>query len=409
MHRSALRQSPAGPRAGRQRRARFAPHGLLCLLLCLPCHLAGADTCRPLPEEKPAPDISLAAVRTGAVSANGPIARVLVQAGEGVVPAAVLTDASRPALGEGWPPFPRDTRLLLVSLDSGQPLWSLARGAAMATPDRLADPRLLAPFGRSAALVDPASLLQRLYVGDDLGRVWRVDLPPLSHPADAVLRWQLALLADLGPGARPGPPIRQAPDLIRSVDAAGHPFDGVLVATDSDEAAGEAGAGLFLLRDYSTGARPAGAAEAAPITREQLDVVARDCAEAEEAATACGRGPGWFAPYQHAGERARGRPLTDGGRVFLITAAAADCPSSPLILSYIFKVADGRPLPRYVPASVLGRGGLPGLRIEAGEIVLPGSGMTVEGDDGPDTQGRFTRSIARGRLTYWRDLLLDRD
>jgi hypothetical protein len=322
----------------------------------------------------------------------------------------VLTDASRPALGEGWPPFPRDTRLLLVSLDSGQPLWSLARGAARAGADRLTDPRLLAPFGRSAALVDPASLLQRLYVGDGLGRVWRLDLLPLSHPAEAGMRWQLDLLADLGRGALPGPPIRQAPDLIRSVDVAGRSFDGVLVATDSDEAMGATRAGLFLLRDYSTGARPASAPEPPPITREQLDVVAALCQEAGEAATACGGGPGWFAPYRHAGERARGRPLTDGGRVFLITAAsAAGCPSSPLILSYIFNVADGRPLPRYVPGSVLGRGSLPRLRIEAGELVLPGSGVTVEGDDGPDTQSRFTLSIARGRLTYWRDLLLDRD
>lgn len=383
------------------------------LLLCLMAAAPASALASCLPEAEPGPGpverYSREAVRAGRVPETVAITRATLGIAGARIDVAVVTDAGRELLGDDWPPFRRQARLMLVSLASGDVIWELALGPHAAShATGASDPRLAAPLGAAAVLTGADGLARRLYAGDGAGRVWRIDLPPLATVAAAATNWQVDLFAALAPPSVPASlRFRLAPDLVRSIDSTGRPFDGlVLVSEGAPSAAPEGrGNGIFFVRDYRVGARRAADAPPPVITRSDLTPTA--------VAAAPGTGAGWFAGFGHPAEEARYSPHTDGGRVFLVTASpAADCDEPPHVLTYIFNLADGRPLADTLPGSVAGAGWLGGPRVEQREIVLPGRGIalpTLSGEDSPRYRSRFRAAGVFRRVTYWRDLLLDAD
>lgn len=370
-----------------------------------------ADVCPPADDGVSLERYSRLDVLDGQVPESAPLTRATLGIGGERMAVAVVTEAARARLAGDWPPLRREARLMLVALESGAVLWELLAAEVAASGARHAsDPRLSAALGVSAPLVGADGLLRRLYAGDSLGRVWRVDLPPLERAEDAATHWQLDLLAALAPPLAEGSVrFRLPPDLVRSVDSGGVPFDGLVLASEgaSVEAPPGAGNGTFFLRDYAVGPRRAVAPALPVITRADLALVT-DMPEA-----VAGTGAGWFAAFQSPAEVAQHRPHTDGGRVFLMTAAVPDACDEPApALTYVFNVVDGRPLADTRPGTVAGVGWMGGARLEGREIVLPGRGIALPALSGEGEERYRRRFRAAGvgvSIRYWRNLLLDAD
>ncbi|MFN2289324.1 MAG: hypothetical protein ABR578_13420, partial [Chromatocurvus sp.] len=199
---------------------------LVVTLLIFPLALGAApQECALASEPAVATRYSPADVIAGRVPADAGIARTTLSINGKRVDAAIVTDAARDRLTIDWPPFQSRTRLMLVALATGDVLWELGpRQQESSTTLVSADPRFTAPLGAAAVLTGADGLAQRLYAGDHAGRVWRVDLPPLTRAADAAALWRGTLLADLAPAAgNPRTGFSLAPDLVRSVDAEGRP------------------------------------------------------------------------------------------------------------------------------------------------------------------------------------------
>lgn len=344
-------------------------------------------------------------VLAGRAAQSAAITRATLEVESERIEVAVLTDASREHLGADWPPFRSEARLILVGLSSGDVIWELLLSPQEASRETHAgDPRLSAPLGAAAVLHDAQGVAQRLYVGDLVGQVWRVDLPPLAHAPDAASNWQVDLLADLA-RKDPAAAVRfsLSPDLVRSVDADGEPFDGLVLTSAGATPGDPQGNGIFFLRDYAVDARPAEAAPLPVITWSDL-ALTTTAAPAET-------GAGWFAGFRNPAEVAQYRPLTDGGRVFLLTAVpAAECEPPPA-LAYVLNLTNGRPLVDTLPGTVAGVDWLAEPRLEGRDIVLPGRGIALQPVSGEAARyrARFSAAGVFARVSYWRDLLLDTD
>ncbi|WP_162883944.1 hypothetical protein [Chromatocurvus halotolerans] len=396
----------------------------MLLMLCGIAVSSVRASCPALDDDAPSLRYSLEDVAAGRLPQSAALNRMRLQVGDERIDVAVVTDAARDELGDGWPVFQPQTRLMLVALDTGLPIWELMQSPhAAADGADTSDPRLTAALGAAAILRGADGLAQRLYVGDSASRVWRIDLPLLStrwHAGSAqsgsqpaVSASPVTLLADLTPvGTAGAVQFRMAPDLVRSMDSEGTPFDGVLITSEGtvsepsvSELSDELGNGLFFLRDYAVQTRDAEEASRGVITWPDLSL--------SQSQSASGVGAGWFAPFRNAAEVARSRPVTDGGRVFLVTASwAAGCDEPPLALTYVFNLSDGRPFEKTIPGSIAGVGPLSGPTVTGREIILPGLGIALPAtaDDGTRRfRSRFTAEGVFARVAYWRNLLLDAD
>lgn len=391
----------------------------MLLILCVSAVPSVRASCPAVDDHPPSRRYSLEDVAAGRLPDTTALGRMRLMIGDVRMDVAIVTDAARDELDDSWPVLRPQSRLMLVALDTGRPIWELVQAPhAAAEESQASDPRLTAALGAAAILRRADGLAQRLYVGDSAARVWRIDLPLLSTrrgPGSAlsgsrqtVSRSPLTLLADLARvGDADAVQFRVAPDLVRSIDSNGTPFDGVLIASEG-AASGprdEIGNGLFFLRDYAV--RTLGPEEASPrvITWQDLSLF--------QPQSVSDAGGGWFARFQNPAEVARNRPVADGGRVFLVTASPApECGDPPLALTYVFNLLDGRPLESTVPGSIAGVGPLAGPTIAGGEIILPGLGIAlpVTADNGGRRfRARFRAQGVFATVAYWRDLLLDAD
>lgn len=386
------------------------------LLLCGVAAPSAGTGCPPAEDNSPPLRYSREDVAAGRLPETAALDRTLLRVDNERVSVAIVTDAGRDLLDDSWPAFRPQSRLMLVALDSGQLIWELVQAAhATAHETVSSDPRLTAPFGAASVLHSPDGLAQRLYMGDGNARVWRIDLPavsqtPTQEPGtqEATTGWRLTLLAELTTPGSGGPrQFRVAPDLVRSIDSTGRPFDGVLISSEGAVSAApdEVGNGLFFLRDYAVQTRVPGEAPPEVITWPDL-------APSQDEGLS-GSGAGWFARFQTDAEIAHHRPLTDGGRVFLVTALpASTCGEPPLALTYVFNLSDGRPFEAIVPGFIAGVGRLGGPVIDDREILLPGRGVALpmNAEDGNRRfRARFTAQGIFARVAYWRDFLLDAD
>jgi len=392
---------------------------ILLLMLCAVAAPSVRAACPAPDNDRPALRYSLDDVAAGRLADAAALDRMRLQVGDERIDVAIVTDAARDELDDSWPVFPPQSRLMLVALDTGRPIWELVQAPnAAADGSQASDPRLTAALGAAAILRRADGLAQRLYVGDSAARVWRIDLPLLSTsrdarpgdsvPQPAVSAMPLALLADLARGdAAAAVRFRKAPDLVRSIDSKGTPFDGVLITSEGamPGSSDDSGNGLFFLRDYAVLTRAPGEALPRVITWQDL--------LSSQASAVSGAGAGWFARFQNAAEVGSKRPVTVDGRVFLITALAAPaCGDPPLVLAYVFNLLNGRPVAKTLPGSIAGLGPLSGPTTADGEIGLPGLGIALpvrSDEEGRRFRARFMADGVFARIAYWRDLLLDVD
>lgn len=270
------------------------------------------------------------------------------------------------------------TGAVLLSTESG----SYTRG------ERRVDAGALSPI---SVLKDTADRVYRAYFADRFGTVWRMDI--LQNASEhGVPHYRLRPIAYLGDGDEFV--IANAPELIRSVDAEGRLFDGVLLTTLRRRPDGSSRSTVFYLRDL---ANTTSGERLPPVRATDL----RDMATCG-ATHGClhDRGTGWYLELPELDERIAGRVVIWGGRVFAVTylQGTVDCESGTaqtrlrsidLATGTLIDKRQQYSLSRQIPREV---------SVTAGRLSWPGD--TSELAD-------LIASPAGAYQLYWRDLLID--
>lgn len=286
-----------------------------------------------------------------------------------------------------------------------------------------------------SALVTPAGVIHRLYVGDTGGAVWRVDLPPNDGADDDHRRdhWFITKLADLGSDAgesggtaRDDRRFFHAPDIVRSYDAIGD-FDGVLIQSGDRENPNETSVenALFYIKDRQVESGSALAREEnsqpLPAGRFRRDDLQdrTDCVSGEqqemtgENANTCATGVsanGWQVSFEVPGEKGLSSPLIDGGRVFASTFVPGDataCPPAPgRGRLHVLQLVDGSAVANELRSYELGEGIPAAAEVVGDLLLLPAGGADLYDLDGDGTRdnANMLPSLA-GKLyrTWWRE------
>ena len=326
--------------------------------------------------------------------------------------------------------------IYIVNARTGELVWKAVRGETGTSSDTRYQHAGMVDSIPSAvsALLTPAGIIHRFYVGDSGGAVWRVDLPPnlngrVAHRRD---RWFITKLADLGAdAAESGGSVHDdrrffhAPDLVQSYDAAGD-FDGVLIQSGNREDPNETlvANALFYLKDREVVSgsgdvraendveTPAGRYRVADLP-DRTHCMDDSGEETGDDSGDCARGSterGWQFRFEQPGEKGLSTPLTDGGRVLASTFTPA--PSSPCFPRrgqgrlYVLRLRDAAAAANHVKHYELGDG-IPAAAMPVGEVIfLPGGGIELHDLDGDGERdaSQFLPSEA-GKLyrTYWRE------
>lgn len=325
--------------------------------------------------------------------------------------------------------------IYIVSARTGELVWKAEFGTTGVSSNTHYEHAGLVDAIPSAvsALVTPAGVIHRLYVGDTGGAIWRVDLPPSQRANDNHRRdhWFITKLADLGADAAESGGSAaddrrffHAPDIVQTFDSVGD-FDGVLLQSGDREQPNDTAVenALFLIRDRQVdsgsaavrrendASHPAGRFQyddledrTACITPEQL---------AEEGQEACGNANsvnGWKVRFVQRGEKGVSSVLVDGGRVFASTFVpgnATTCPASGGHGQlHLVRLADASAAANGQRTYDLGEG-IPAAVESMGEnLLLPGGGADIydlDGDGTLDSTNLLPSQAAKRYRTYWRE------
>ncbi len=312
--------------------------------------------------------------------------------------------------------------IYIVNARTGALIWKAMLGTGAATNTVHQHAGLVDSFPSAVATLDSkgTGIIDRLYVGDTGGAVWRVDLPigdgtNANHRRD---NWFVSKLAELGADSPAAADRRffHAPEVVLTFDATAK-YDGVLIASGDREHPLETAVDnyLLLLKDRAiTSGDPAVKTRAAISLADLPDVSA--CA-ADKTAAACtlDKSMGWKILLAGDGEKALASPASFPGVTFFTTYAptvAAD----PCDVSegqgavYAVNLADGAPAANYARKYDLGPGIPPSVIPINGAVIIPGGGIGVDSDgDGIVDSAKPIVPLPLLKLNpiYWREPAID--
>ncbi len=327
--------------------------------------------------------------------------------------------------------------IFIVNARTGELVWKAYRGVTgVSSNTRYAHAGLVDSIPSTvAALITPAGIMHRLYVGDTGGAVWRIDLPESTGGDDNHRKdhWFITKLADLGSdaaetggSARDDRRFFHAPDTVHSKDAFGD-FDGVLIQSGNREDPNETVVenAFFYLKDreVTTGSavvqaensarNPAGRYQYGDLTDQATCISGAESVGAGADGTSCGDRSlknGWRVPFLQPGEKGVSTPLTDGGRVFAATfvpgkATACSAPQGRGLL-HVLQLANATAVANTQRYYELGPG-IPATVLSVGEtIFLPGAGIDLydlDGDGERDSAKLLPSQAGKLYRTYWRE------
>ncbi len=321
--------------------------------------------------------------------------------------------------------------IYIVNARSGELVWKAVYGPATSTAATGTNTRF-----RHAGLVDsiPSSVsamrtvngtIDRLYVGDTGGAIWRVDLPVGNDPANSnhrKERWFVSKLAELGTdGKATDRRFFHAPDLVRTKENDGTAFDGVLIS--SGNRADPNGLDVidyhFYIKDFIIASGDDAARHRLPIAMEPTpgggslpDRTACPAGGTKNSSSSC-RVPmdnGWMIRMNKPGEKGLSSPLVDGGRVFFSSYVPGEglaCSTTPgQGYAYLVHLVDGSSVAPKGRIHSLGKG-FPSAVLALGDRLLSPLGGIGEieqiGCDGL-VCNRFSKRLQK---TYWREPGID--
>ncbi|MFT6051786.1 MAG: type IV pilus assembly protein PilY1 [Halioglobus sp.] len=333
--------------------------------------------------------------------------------------------------------------LFIVNARTGNLVWKAVYGDATSTASTSTNTqfqhRMLVDSIPStvSAVRNPGGIIHRLYVGDTGGAVWRVDLPPAAETASSNHRqkhWFISKLAELGAdGENTDRRFFHAPDIIRSREDSGRPFDGVLISSGDRAHPNEKNVANyhFYLKDFliSSGddaARARPPIQIADTDIDQYAVGGDDLAGAPRLAnrTACRSSEyngsesacmntlehGWMLEMVKPGEKSLASPLVDGGKVLFTSyvpaqerACAIDQGASYIHLVNLQDASQVSPAGRVF---LLGEGLASRVQTLGDYFLSPLGGMGEI--PGVSCQGKLCGRFAQPLQTiYWREMNVD--
>jgi type IV pilus assembly protein PilY1 len=262
----------------------------------------------------------------------------LVRTGSGSTPALFFGggyDMNKDSRGGVGTNDSEGNAIYVVNAETGQLIWKATGGGSGSSSQEFQHPKLVdsIPSDLTVADTDGDGYIDRIYVGDSGGNVWRADLAG-SDSSD----WKLTLLASLGrhsAGSFDKSSDRRffhRPDLVQTKDQFGN-FDAVLIGSgdraDPLDAGGTAANYFYMIKDRATGV---GTAMDAAITHSMPDDVTSNCLQGGSCEMDLEYG--WKLRMENSGEKVLATPLTMSGKVFFTSympqggSSAAACSPS---------------------------------------------------------------------------------
>ncbi|MFL0808791.1 MAG: hypothetical protein K6L76_00100 [Agarilytica sp.] len=290
------------------------------------------------------------------------------------------SDGSRSADSEG-------NAIYVVNARTGALIWKVAGGGSTGAVSNTVyrDASMDYSIASAISVFDSNrnGVIDRLYVGDLGGLVWRVDLPEgnADNSDHRLENWSATVLANVGSAAAANDRrFFHAPDVVQTRDSTGR-YDGVVIGSgdranpletdDSNQ--------LYLIKDRNVDSG----------TPPSTSFVPSDLADLSSCGTTCDYTNGWVLTLSDSGEKGLSAPLVADGNIFYTsyvpnaggTNSCAPAEGSGKL--YILELSDG-------DAAFSGAAGMnigPGIpaspiAISGDTILLPGTG--VDGDLVPD-------------------------
>lgn len=297
--------------------------------------------------------------------------------------------------------------IFVVNAQTGQLIWKARRGSSTGNVSSTVFQHVglvdSIPSDLAAVDTNADGNIDRLYVGDTGGTIWRVDLPEADY--DNRNSWFVSELANLGrddlPGNNQGNDRRffHRPDFVPSSDNYGA-FDGILIGSGNraDPRDVDSRNYFYLIKDRNV---LTGTVAGVPFNhldynassnQNGLGDVTNTCIDA----TACTAGlkNGWKLALEGVGEKALAPAITAFGTVYFTTflpegenaEAGTNCaPSEGGGRLYAVKLADGAPVKNYDTSDgsdnirltksdrfdPLNSGGIPAEVVPIGSYILP--------------------------------------
>ncbi len=275
--------------------------------------------------------------------------------------------------------------IFVVNAQTGALIWRAVPSSSNGVTNSRADDTYVdtdltdsIPSDITAVDTDGDGYLDRIYVGDTGGNVWRVDMPAYNSSQDGThsttYRWQIQRVATIGRhdpathGTQDDRRFFHRPDFVQSRDpSTGTAFDAVLIGTGNRANPLDNGYNttnktpdnwFYMIKDYTTTVRTTVLTTTpTPYYQASFADITSDCLQTGTA-TSCGLDltDGWKLDLNHGtGEKNLATPLTIAGTIFFTTylppggsSDAATCgPSEGSGLLYAVDLQTGSAVKNY--------------------------------------------------------------
>jgi type IV pilus assembly protein PilY1 len=325
----------------------------------------------------------------------------------------------------GWDDSTEGNAIYVVNADTGALIWKAVQGSGFNTNTVHYNAGLLDAIPSTMTLLDADSngAVDRAYVGDTGGNVWRIDLPEGAGTDHRRDNWRITRVAKLGiDDINNDRRFFHAPDLVKARDESGD-YIGIILASGNRANPLNTAVDnyLYMIKDRQVAVGSSASLivdETDGTTVNDLPDITNICIEGDEASCeATDLDRGWKLSLEGNGEKGLSAPLTVNGRIFFTSylpegdGSSTTCaPSEGSGRLYAVTLKNGGVVfnlnnviegydkkDRYTS---VGPGIPPGAKPLGDEILLPGTG--IDGNQIIDAGGR-----SRWRV-YWRDVGVDR-
>ncbi|MGQ9427298.1 pilus assembly protein [Gilvimarinus sp. F26214L] len=318
--------------------------------------------------------------------------------------------------------------IYIVDARTGELIWKAVGGTGIDTNEQFHHAEMTHSIPSTVATLDSNSngIVDRAYVGDTGGRVWRIDLPEGKAENHRVDNWEVTKLADFsGDTEADDRRFFHPPDIVQTRDNS--PYDGVLIASGdrANPLEDEDQNYLMLIKDRATvSGNPAPNA----LDLDDLPDTTACVTGSEAGCSLLNYSNGWKIKLNpegnENGEKALASPLTADGQVFFTTyrpdaRIEGSCePLEGLGALYMVNLKNGTAVLDEDGNSLLDGGrsaeigpGIPPQVTALGDdkLILPGSGIRdPDGDKDSGEKEKLFDTAGKGMyIIYWREPGLD--
>ncbi|WIO73643.1 PilC/PilY family type IV pilus protein [Porticoccaceae bacterium LTM1] len=314
--------------------------------------------------------------------------------------------------------------IYIVNARTGALIWKATQGNSSASNTNYQHADMVDSIPSKVTAFDSNGdgIIDRLYVGDTGGAVWRVDLPEgdgtnSDHRKD---NWFVSKLAELGTdGVTTDRRFFHQPEVVPTYDSVGD-YDGVVITSGNraDPLNTDVVNYAFLIKDRNTTTGSSAARSATALTISDLDDVT-GCVTRDDTNSACtsAKTNGWKLELGIAGEKGLASPLIDAGVVLFTSYAPTDAVSICDVTEgngyvYLVELSDGSAVLDNQRSYDVGPGIPPSVVSIGNAIIIPGGGIGVDSDgdgiiDGSTKVGAPPRTVKSKFIIYWREPGMD--